>query len=220
MTRKEKLDKVIHHFFTSNPKIHTGGLNSYHPNNISSVCLFLDGVSRLIEFDKTLGITKGGYRGSSLRTSANLFEKIKPSWLSELLKNHELHEYVNKTFQVELRLNRNYNSLFIYLFIYWEVYKDTQELQAFKHLEHPYASLVKIAINADCIRAAKGGLLNLSLLDSSIDLNIKLKLPSIEDDFLTYIDKSKYNKNYDGVIHYTPNQEEIDELYQEFLKNK
>ncbi len=48
----------------------------------------------------------------------------------------------------------------------------------------------------------------------------KLRLPSIEDDFLAYIDKSKYNEKNEWYFENVPNQEEVNELWVAFKVSK
>lgn len=88
------------------------------------------------------------------------------------------------------------------MFVLWEVYKDTEELQRFSHLPHPYESLVKVVINGDYVWRGRDYLEFPELHGIVRDLN--LVLPSTKENFLKYIDNSKYNESngvfFSGVL--------------------
>lgn len=213
MDRNKKLDKVIYEFFEKKPKINSRELG-IPPNNISSLLLYIDGVNRVYQYTQELN-KPAVFTMSRVIESLNIFPEINPTWISELPEYDELIDYIEDLIPfVKVGRHRDLTRGFIYLFIYWEVYKDTEELQKFKHLDHPYESLIKIVVNGDYIFKGREHL-ELSELHGMVKIQ-KLRLPSIEDDFLTYIDNSKYSEKNELYFYNVPNQEDVNELWETF----
>ena len=98
---------------------------------------------------------------------------------------------------------RHFDSLFISMFLNWEIFKDSRELKAYPGLPHPYDPVFKII--------SRGG--NIFYLENEFVIDDgqtyrkhdnNFRLPSLEEDFLKYVDQNCYK---------FPNQVRVNELW-------
>jgi hypothetical protein len=146
----------------------------------------------------------------------NLFNDLhinigEDSDIEETMFYNEYINFLRQNFNLNNLRNKNY--LFIYLFIYWELYKDSEEIKKYSYLEHPYESIVKIVARKNMVYKREG--VNVSNITMR-SFSKPFKLPSLDDDFLDYIDSKCKLVGSDGI----PNQERVNELWEEFQSLK
>ncbi|MCQ9637797.1 hypothetical protein MP478_00175 [Chryseobacterium sp. WG14] len=181
-------------------------------DNISSILLFKDYIFRLKTWKDTLNIEYIPFGKFLNLDRNNLLIDINPEWNNEMMPYSEFCSHLNDQLNISLPQGRIQNSLFIYLFVYWEIYKShpliMKIMQENPKLSHPYEGIVKIFRN-DYIYVMEGiNISGVTMRNSSMNL----KLPSIEDSFLEYIDLECKLIGNDGI----PNQEKVNELWQKF----
>lgn len=197
-----EIDLIFKDLYQKMPK--TFDLNV--SNSVSSILLFKDYISKLKDY-KILLFNEYQTFGLSLNLEYNnLILDFNNNLRSEILPYMDFRNYLYENYQINLLSGRYFNGFFIYLFIYWEVYKN--ELTLDGNISNPYYGLIKLFRN-DCIHRYEGiNVSNITMRSSSMNL----KLPSIEDDFLAYIDSKCKLIGSAGI----PNQEKVNELWEEF----
>ena len=99
----------------------------------------------------------------------------------------------------------------IYLFIYWNLLIEKNG-NPYKELPNPYEPVFKIIIRGGDIVYSEG-FFTISRIDIGNNLKtLNLILPSLDDNFLDYIDSKCKLVGSDGI----PNQERVNELWEEF----
>lgn len=179
-------------------------------NSVSSILLFKDYISKLNDWKKLLD---KDYRplGKSINIEYNnIIKDINPALQDDMLSFEMFYNRYKQMFELreDLLGGRIINYFFIYWFVYWEFFKKREEMMVYENYSNPYEGLVKLFKN-DNIYIGEG--INISgviMRDSSMNL----KLPSIEDDFLAYIDSKCKLIGSAGI----PNQEKVNELWEEF----
>lgn len=175
-------------------------------DKVSSILLFKDFMRRLNIWKECLHTKFNNFD----RKNLNLFNDL--NFDNSLLEEYEsFSEYIRLNFDNYSGLNYNY--FFIYIYIYWELYKNSLEINGCEDVENPYESIVKIVANKNMVYKREGiNVCNITMRD----LSKPFKLPSLDDNFLKYID-SKCKLVGSGGI---PNQNETDELWREFQQLK
>ncbi|MDN3548818.1 hypothetical protein [Mucilaginibacter aquaedulcis] len=208
MTDKSLYTSEFRKLMLKNPK-----MNFNNSATVSSILLFRDYLSRLKHLKLLLGI-KEFY--SNYEEFHNLFLDINPSWKDEMPSMDTFFESILKQESSQYNLSRTlFNSLFIYLFITWEVFKDKKEIKEISQFGNPYESAFKIIEDNHFISLSEGHF----HIDNIIYLKKgqnKFLLPSLNDDFLRLIDKQYPIKIYGPQN--IPKQEDIDLLWAEFNK--
>lgn len=208
MTIKEKLDFEINKFLSE----YGNDFEYKESKKISSILLFKDYIRRLKTWKEALNNSKLSLRSLD---GHNLFLELNPSWKDELMTLEDFCFYLKEKYDVNnLPKGRYINYLFIYLFIYWEVFKDTHEIQDFKDFPHPYEGVVKIIRNRDYIFIKEG--VNVSGVTINKHQSLNCQLHSIEDDFLDYIDSKYKLEKFDKI----PNQDDLNLLWHKFQEKK
>lgn len=179
-------------------------------NKVSSILLFKDYISKL-KFWKDLLNKEYKPFGTSINIEENnIIKDVNLDFLKEMVSFDKFYSELKNTFQVREDLvgGRIINYFFIYLFIYWEVFKQRDEMIEYKIYDNPYEGLIKLFKN-DNIYIREGiNVSGVTMRNSSMNL----KLPSLNDNFLDYIDSKCKLVGSDGI----PNQERVNELWEEF----
>lgn len=150
--------------------------------------------------------------GTSLNIEYNnILKDINPKFSDEMIPFYNLFNEFNNEFQIREDLigGRVLNYMFIYYFIYWEYFKNSEEIKNYSSCSNPYESLVKL-FRYDRIYLWEGiNICDITMRDNSTNLI----LPSIEDDFLNFIDSKCKLFGSEGI----PNQIRVDILWNEFI---
>ncbi len=179
---------------------------------VSNIVLFKDFIGKMFIWNNELRALPFSY---SIFTSVypNLIKFIDEGYYqSHSHPSKEFREYVySKIKTVEKSKIGNLHALYVYVCIYWCEYIDKIDFSKYSHLPDPYENIVKIF--------QRGG--TIGKVDRTIMINGKYisrkpkyfdyRLPSIEDDFLDFIDE-KCGNNDDNV----PKQEELNLLWKEY----
>lgn|SRR5690606_18920148 len=178
---------------------------------VSSILLFKDYIHQLRMWKEKLNITYPPF--GYLPSGNNLILDINQDLKNKMMPIMEFYNSFigDYSFDENLRIGttRYLNYLFVYYFIYWEVLKNEEEFNGYNDSENPYRGLVKLISN-DSIYSREG----VNIAGVTINFNKSLVLPSLDDDFLKFID-SKYKLTMDNKI---PNQEEVNQLWEKFSK--
>ena len=196
MTNKDfyiKLEEIIS---DNNPN-----LLMQDDHKISSILLFKDFLRQFEDLKQILNSTNSGYN----RTSFNLLNDIDSSWISKTQNYDEYVEYIKD--KSNNYTSRNYIYIFIFIYINWEIFKNEIELLDLK-VKNPYYPIIKIFKRRNLIYLFDGYSIN----GVKLFMKSTLKLPSIDDNFLDYIDSKCKLVGSDGI----PNQERVNQLWEEF----
>lgn len=179
--------------------------------DIASILLFRHYLTNLFQLKRKLGNDSIFIKNQN---SHNIFLELNPSWLEELKDLESFYEDLRK-YNIKFSTGRFLDGLFIYLFIYWEIYKDTNEIKDL-HTENIYFPLIKIIERVNTIYTQNAQFEIGEITFRNAEKYRDFKLPSLNDDFLNYIN-SKYLLEYGVDI---PNQKETNQLWEEFQKSK
>ena len=199
----EELKKILIEYktrFKSNSK----------DKDIASILLFRHYLTNLFKLKKELGNDSNFIKSPN---SHNIFLELNPSWLEELKDLESFYEDLRK-YNIKFSTGRFLDGLFIYLFVYWEIYKDTNEIKNLQK-ENIYLPLIKIIERVNTIYTQNAQFEIGGITFRNAEKYRDFKLPSLNDDFLDFIN-SKYSSEYGIDI---PNQDETNLLWEEF-KNK
>ncbi|WP_152606081.1 hypothetical protein [Empedobacter falsenii] len=191
--------------------------NIFHLNNenkVSSILLFKDYISHLKKWKELLGTDYRPFGTSLNLQENNLIKDVNEDFLKELTSFEVFFNNFKDKFKIDENLigGRVINYWFIYLYIYWEFFKQKEKFKKIKGYSNPYNSLIKLFKN-DNIYIREGiNVSGVTMRNSSMSL----RLPSLDDDFLGYIDSKCKLVGSDGI----PNQERVNELWEEFQQIK
>ncbi|MDC8099114.1 MULTISPECIES: hypothetical protein [Chryseobacterium] len=202
------INEKVQDMYSIDPKTFSKNNN----DNVSSILLFKDYIFRLKTWKDVLNIEYVPFGKSLNLDRNNLLTDINSEWNDGMIPYSHFSNHLSEHLNISIPQGRIQNSLFIYLFAYWEIYKnDLQILQIMKEnpqLSHPYEGIIKMFRN-DYIYTMEGiNISGITMRNSSMNLI----LPSIEDSFLEYIDLECQLTGSDGI----PNQEKVNELWQHF----
>ncbi|MDR2207256.1 MAG: hypothetical protein LBE36_13990 [Flavobacteriaceae bacterium] len=175
-------------------------------NDVVSVLLFRNYLTELFALKKELGNNSEFIKNPDAH---NIFLDIKPDWLGEL-KNIDSFIDDLKQNNINISTGRYLNGLFVYLYTYWELYKDSKELSRYGK-ENIYLSTIKILQRIKDIYVYGGQFEIGDFTFKNEDKYQGYKLPSLDDDFLDYIEKKCSD---------IPNQEQTNQLWEEFQNMK
>ncbi len=179
-------------------------------NRISSVLLFKDYITRLKAWKKALQIEYIPLGRNINLDRNNILTDIVPDLDHEMISYQEFSDYVFKILNIRISNGRYKNGLFIYLYIYWQIFRDTPQVKLimaeYPDLQNPYDGIVKMFRHDYIFRNDGLAILGVTMGNSGV------ALPSVDDLFLEFLDK-KYPYSGGFII---PGQSEIDELWQEF----
>ncbi len=201
-THEEFFNKIDEFINENNPTLSFGA-----EDKVSSILLYKDFIRRLYLWKTELNLPFLMYGKKEI---FNLLNDINPVWLNDLVSFEDYEQYIINNYTYS---SSNLNYFFLYLFIYWEFYKNSEEIQEYNYLEQPYESVIKIFANKNNIY--KRDVIIISGV-SIIYGNKDFKLPSLDDNFLNFIDSKCKLMGSNGI----PNQERVNELWEEFQSLK
>ncbi|MFC6269264.1 hypothetical protein [Frigoriflavimonas asaccharolytica] len=205
MTIQEKFYSIIDELFKNNPSI----LKINSGNKVSSILLFKDFINIIKIWKDNLNLAYTPFARKISLDNQMLINDINQNWHNQLPTITEFKEYVSIKYNFEFSTNV-LNYVYIYFYITWEVFKDKENVIKF-NLQNPYKGLIQLFIQ-DNIYMHEG--IYIGNITMSHSKSINFKLPSIDNDFLDYIDKKCKLVGSDGI----PNQEEVNQLWEEFQK--
>lgn len=208
MNTKENLESVFEKLLKKNPK-----MNFNSEAKVSDILLLRDYFAKLEEAKLALNIDTFYISDPIFH---NLFLDISPEWKDELPSYSDFTNVLVKSGIDLFYLSEN--SLMgnlIYLFITWEIFKNKPELSQINNGNNPYKSVIKVILNKHLIYRLHGFFYINDLIVYKFRYN---KLPSLDDDFLDFIDAKCPTKRHQNPN--VPNAEQAILLWEEFQKKR
>ncbi|MFD2600459.1 hypothetical protein [Flavobacterium suzhouense] len=180
-------------------------------DNIANILLFRDYLSKLFAWKKKLGDTSEFIK---TKEAHNLFLNINSEWTAKL---ESLEEFNSKLIanNIPVKSGRYFNDIFIYLYFQWNLNSDRTEINECE-LANPYQPAIKIIERCKDIHTHNGQFEIGKYTYNNREKYKNFTLPSLEDDFLDYIDNKLNHLGTSGI----PNQQETNKLWEEFQKLK
>ncbi|MFP3832868.1 hypothetical protein [Chryseobacterium sp. SIMBA_028] len=205
-THTNRIEKEIWALHQADPRT----LEKNIQDKVSSVLLFKDYITRLKAWKKVLQLE---YIPLGLNINVdrnNVLMDIAPELGNEMMSYLDFCDYVFKILSINIPGERYKNGVFIYLYVYWQVFKDHPKVKStmiqYPGLQHPYDGIIKMFRHDYIFRAEGISVRGLTMSNSGI------YLPSVDDVFLDFIDR-----NCQSVSGFTiPEQPKVDELWQAF----
>ena len=152
------------------------------------------------------------YKITKRKEGHNLIEIIKPGLSNKMIDIDFFRVNLLNDTSFNTNKYRGFDYLFIYLFIYWDIFEN-EYFSQYKHLPNPYLSVIKILLRGGHI-FYNNTYYNVSDIDIRKSPNtLNFILPSIDDNFLDYIDSKCKLVGSDGI----PNQERVNQLWEEYI---
>ena len=208
MTEQEKFYSILNKLVKDNSKL----LELNHENKVSSVLLFKDYIFRLRLWKNQLNAEYIAFSRKINFDNHDLINNINTDWKNEIPSLLDYYDYLMINFNVKNIGYKIVNYIYIYMYVCWEVFKDKEEIR--KHnLSNPYEGLLKLFVR-DYLSISEG--VNIGHVTTNHNKCINFYLPSLIDEFLDYIDLKFRLLGSDGI----PNQEEINQVWEEFQEKK
>lgn len=183
-------------------------------NRVSNILLLRDFFNKLDQCRIKLGQNSNRNLNGNIRKFSNIFLTISADWINELKTQEEFNlDLFERGYKVIG--GRAIDDLYLYLYVYWELCKEFDEIKVCDF--NPYLSVLKIIERSEMMYVHSGSL-NIDLLTfNNLEKYYSYELPSIEDDFLNYIDTLCMKANGQWEI---PDQQKTNQLWEEFQKQK
>ena len=180
-------------------------------NNVSSILLFKDYLSKIYQWYNQLGL-EWDHKITKSKEGHNLIKILAPELMTECIDLNEFRLTMLKDTNFNTNEFRSFDYLFIYLFIYWKIFEEYPGIKKYEYLPNPYEPSIKILLRGGHINY-KETYYNVSGIDiSKKDKTLDYRLPSLDDNFLSFIDSKCKLSGSDGI----PNQEYTNQLWEEF----
>lgn len=111
--------------------------------DVVSILLYRNYLTELFHLKKLLGNDSEFIKSNDAH---NIFLKLKPNWLNELKDINSFYEDL-KRFDIQFSTSRFLDGLFLYLYVYWEVYKHSREIKSLNVEKYIFISLKNIGKN-------------------------------------------------------------------------
>ena len=183
---------------------------------ISDLLLMKDYFARMLvwlkEFDRVAAFDY--YMGRKL-DGHNVFYLAKADFVSDFMPLEEFANNHMKDTMYEFKY-RNISYLFIYLKIYYDIYKNHPDFLKYHYLPNPYKPVIKLLQRGGLITMREGYLIIGGVDEIKKDQKNIFRLPSTKNSFLNYID---LKVPYTDIMN-IPNQDEVSQLWVEYQREK
>lgn len=170
----------------------------------SNVLLFREYQARLYEWKLALDFDGDDFF-LKRKSYHNLFVDLKPSWFNDLISEEIIVKDLNSEgLDFILSALKEFMGYFMFLYINWEIFKEREEIKKYT-LSDPYESLFIILRRGGLIYFS-GNMFNINGR-TYLKYDNNFRLPSIEIDFLDFIDAHCLD---------FPNQEEVNLLWTQY----
>lgn len=206
MTTTEIFIKKLNNFkskiITSQRKETTAGFLLFK-DYLSKMFLWYEKISIVEDFENNIYKKKEGH---------NLIYLIAPEILDECISLEDFRlNYLNDV-NFGTSKYRGFEYIFIYYSIYWDIFNEKSQFKNYNNLPNPYESVIKILLRGNNIY--KGEMNSIEIDNLTVRKQTDFKLPSLDYDFLDYIDEVCERSGSAGI----PNQEKTNQLWEEFQK--
>lgn len=181
----------------------------------ASFLLYKDYLSKMHEWYQALNI-EDQWEHNIYRTKEghNLLQLLAPEIKKDLIDLEDFRiNYLNDVTFIKDRFY-GFEYIYIYLNIYWQIYKNSTDFIKYQNLPDPYEPVIKILLRGNHIY--KGEMATIEIDNLTVKKQTNFRLPSLDYDFLNYIDEVCERNGSGGI----PNQEKTNQLWEEFQKQK
>lgn len=182
-------------------------------NSVSNILLFKDYLSRIKLWYEELGLVFS-FDVIRNKDKNDLIKILFPVIHEQLLEIEFYRRNLLDDFSIGTNKYRSFDYLYVYLSIYWNLLNDQnkQIFEQYKHLPNPYESVFKMIMNGGGVFYGEG-FFNVSGVDiSKNDKTINFTMPSLDENFLAYVDSHCKLLGSDGI----PSQRKINELWEDY----
>jgi hypothetical protein len=184
----------------------------------SGILLFKDFLSKMEEWNNVIGFTEDWISKISRQHDLlNVVGIIAPHLLKNVISLNDFRSnnpQNGDTFN--LSSARSLDAGLIHALFCWDFFKNNSVFDKFKNLPNPYDSIKALYITGHYVDKSEPTKIT---IDSKFDVKKQtdFRLPSLDYDFLDYIDSVCERNGGTGGI---PNQERTNQLWEEFQKKK
>jgi hypothetical protein len=198
MKKIEKYQKILKNF----NYIYTTDIRFKY----SDIVLFREYQTRLYAWKQELNLNTPDFFNKS-KEYHNLLADLFQDWESKVIPFDDIINDLKKLgIPFVDNTLRDFQGFLLSLYVNWEILKkDNTEINNYTYLKHPYFPIYKIILRGGLIQLVH----NKFMIDNKIYLRYdnQFSLPSLEDDFLNYIDSNVTD---------FPNQEKVNQLWENF----
>ncbi len=185
------------------------------PDNVSSILLFKDYMSRMYKWYDYFNLP-WDYQITKRKEGHDIISILAPDLTADRLSLDYFRLNLLNDTNFGISEFRAFDYFFIYLAIYWEILKEEQKLDAYNKLPEPYLPVIKLLLRGDRIFYFEQ-FYNVSGVDIRRDnTTLAFRLPELGDDFLNYIDGRCKLVGSLGI----PDQQQINHLWEEYKKEQ
>lgn len=171
----------------------------------SNILLFREYQSRLYAWKDRLNF-KGEDLFNKSRPFHNLFNDLSPNWIDNVISEEKIIKDLEILGVCVDSSTRYFDGFFVSMLLNWEIFKDTSEIKVHSDLPHPYKPVFQIISRGGSV-IYQDMYLVIDSIGTYLKHNGNFKLPSLDENFLAYVDKN--------VISF-PNQTLVNELWEQF----
>ncbi|WP_281322472.1 hypothetical protein [Flavobacterium aestivum] len=186
-------------------------------SDTAGILLFKDFLSKMSEWNHEASFTEDWISKISRQHDLlNIVGIVAPDLLKNVIS---LNEFRNNDPQYGDTFNlssaRGLDAGLIYALFCWDSFKDNPVFDKYKNLPDPYDSIKALYITGHYVDRSEPTKIT---IDSKciVRTQTDFRLPSLDYDFLDYIDEVCERRGSDGI----PNQEKTNQLWEEFQKQK
>lgn len=184
--------------------------NTGNKFTVSNILLFRDYLTCLKLWKINLGVDPNFIKS---KPAHNLFLHMPTEVTADFAPYDDFKNIlIKKGFQV--KGERFFDDYFIYLYIQWLLLSKTANL-SLNNLPAPYESVIKIIQRGGSIYVVNGQFEIDGIGYKNSEKYFGYRLPSLEDDFLTYIEENLRQRGTQDI----PNQEETNRFYDRYINN-
>lgn len=187
-------------------------------SDTAGILLFKDFLSRMEEWNCAVGFTENWINKISRQHDLlNVVEIIAPDLLKNVITLNDFRSNIPKSDDTfNLSSARSLDAGLIHALFCWDLFKETSTFDKFKNLPNPYDPIKILYVTGHYVDKSEPTKIT---IDSKSDVKKQtdFRLPSLDYDFLDYIDAVCERNGGSGGI---PNQERTNQLWEEFQKKK
>ncbi|WP_443938920.1 hypothetical protein [Pedobacter sp. MW01-1-1] len=178
--------------------------------NTGGILLFKDYLFKMNMWYNRLGISERFNALYYRDEFHNLINLVKPELLDEIVSFEDFKLNYTNGLNVDLTI-KSLDLIIVYSFLCWEIFKEFPELDQYSDMPNPYESSINILLRGNHIRRGEMATIE---IDSRITIRkqFDFNLPSIDNDFLDFIDSNCLRSGSYGI----PNQNEVNKMWLNF----
>lgn len=187
-------------------------------SDTAGILLFKDFLSKMEEWNYAVGFTENWINKISRQHDLlNIVGIIAPDLLKNVISLNDFRSNIPQNGDTfNLSSARSLDAGLIHALFCWDLFKKNSVFDKFKNLPNPYDSIKTLYITGHYVDKSEPTKIT---IDSKSDVKKQtdFRLPSLDHDFLDYIDSVCERNGGSGGI---PNQERTNQLWEEFKMKK